>query len=117
MMELFFKLLIGHALADFALQTEAIALGKNRHLPAYGIPTGEKHFTVWPYFLTAHALIHAGTVWLITRNPWFAGAELVLHWLIDFSKCENWINPHHDQTLHVMCKIAYVLIGEYGLTF
>lgn len=109
-MELFFQLLIGHAVADFALQTKAIALGKNRHLPPYGIPPGQKQYAVWTHYLTAHALIHAGAVWLITYSVWFALAELVLHWLIDFVKCENWTNPHQDQLLHIACKLAYVLL-------
>ena len=110
-MILLLKLLIGHALADYPLQGDAIAKGKNRHSPPYGIPPGQKPCAVWWHYLTAHALIHAGAVWIITGNVGFAVAELALHWAIDFAKCENWTNPHQDQALHVACKMAYVLLG------
>lgn len=110
-MELFFKLLIGHAIADFALQTEAIALGKNRHLKPYGIHAGQKSHTIWWHYMTAHSLIHAGAVWIITGNVWFALAEFVLHWGIDYARCENWTNPHQDQALHIGCKVVYTILG------
>lgn len=104
-----FALLIGHALADYPLQGDAIAKGKNRHNPPYGIPPGQKPAAVWTHYLTAHALIHAGFVWAITGSGWCGAIEFVLHWIIDFAKCENWTNPHQDQLLHVVCKVCYVL--------
>jgi len=72
---------------------------------------GQKPVAVWWHYMTAHALIHAGAVWLVTGNVWFALAEFVLHWAIDFAKCENWTNPHADQALHVACKVAYMLLS------
>lgn len=110
-METLFKLIIVHALCDFPLQGPAIAEGKNRNRPPFGVPSGQKPCAVWIHYLTAHGLIHAGGVWLVTGNVWFALAELVLHWAIDFAKCENWTNPHQDQALHITCKIAYALLG------
>lgn len=107
---LLFKLLIGHALADYPLQGDAIAKGKNRHNPPYGIPPGQKPVAVWFHYLTAHALIQAGFVWLITGQVKWAVAEFILHWAIDFAKCENWTNPHQDQLLHILCKIGYVVV-------
>lgn len=109
-MSALFALLIGHALADYPLQGEAIAKGKNRHNPPHGIPAGQKPVAVWFHYLTAHALIHSGFVWLITGSVWLGLAEFVAHWLIDFAKCENWTNPHQDQLLHIACKIIYVII-------
>lgn len=109
-MFLLFALLIGHALADFPLQTEAMAWGKNRHNTPANIPAGQKPVAVWFHYLTAHALIHAGFVWLITGNVFFGVAELLLHWIIDFVKCENITNPHQDQGLHVACKVLYCLL-------
>lgn len=109
-LNLLFALLIGHALADYPLQGDAIAKGKNRHNPPYGIPTGQKPCAVWWHYLTDHSLIHSDFVWLLTGYVAFAIAELVLHWWIDFAKCENRTNPHEDQALHVCCKISYVII-------
>jgi hypothetical protein len=100
MLILFFKLLIGHALADYALQDDMMVHRKNRRDLGYG---------PWCYWMTAHALINAGAVWIVSASAVCAVAELVLHWAIDFSKCEKWTNPHLDQLLHVCCKIGYVI--------
>ena len=112
MIEIFFKLMIGHALADFALQSDAMAKGKNRNRkPDPGlIPPGQKYMPCWYHWLTAHALIHAGMVWIATGLVWLALLELVYHWLIDFAKCENWTNPNQDQALHILCKVGYVVM-------
>ena len=106
---LFFKLCIGHALADFALQRDFIARGKNRHAPLVNVPVGQTPQAVWPHILTAHALIHAGAVFVITGRADLAVAELVIHWLIDFAKCENWTGIHTDQALHYACKALWAL--------
>jgi hypothetical protein len=107
---LLFAMLIGHAFADYPWQGELVAKGKNRHSPPYGIPPGQKPVAVWTHYLTAHALIHAGMVWFITGSVWLGAIEFVLHWLIDFAKCENWTNPHQDQALHIACKVVYAFI-------
>lgn len=107
---LLFALFIGHALADFPLQGDFIARGKNRHNAPTNVPIGQKPVNVWVHCLTAHALIHAGFVWAITGCVWLGVIEMVLHWMIDFAKCENWTNPHTDQLLHIACKVGYVLV-------
>lgn len=106
MILMLFKLLIGHALADFALQGDAMAKGKNRHNKITP-PALQKYFPCWFYWLTAHALIHAGAVWAITGSSTFAVIELVAHWIIDFVKCEGKTNPHEDQALHFLFKVGY----------
>lgn len=109
---LLFKLAIIHALCDFALQTSAMARGKNRHNPPEdnSIPAGQQPSTVWPYWLTAHALIHAGGVWAVTRDPICAVIELFTHWIIDFTKCENLSGVHYDQFCHGLMKLLYISI-------
>jgi hypothetical protein len=108
-LSLFFALCCGHALADFPLQGDFIARGKNRHAPLLNVPVGQMPQAVWTHCLTAHALIHAGTVWLITGSVIFGLIELVAHWCIDFAKCENWTGIHSDQAMHYVCKAAYAL--------
>lgn len=100
-------LMIAHALCDFPLQGDYLALRKNRH---YQPPDEPQPRTVWPYCLTAHALIHAGGVWAVTGLPALALAELVLHWWIDLAKAEGKISIHVDQALHFACKVAYVVV-------
>ena len=92
-------LFAGHALCDYPLQGDFLARGKNRHAPISGIP--------WWQLLTAHALIHAGMVYLVTRSLPFALCELAIHWATDFSKCEGWIGFNSDQAIHYGCKILW----------
>lgn len=110
-----FALLIGHALADYPLQGAFLAKAKNRHSDS-GALFDEKSAPkgLWIHALTAHALVHAGTVWLITGTVWLALVELVLHWWIDFAKCEGWTSFTTDQILHLICKIGYAVVIALG---
>lgn len=105
-----FFLLAGHALMDFALQSDPMAVCKCRraaHPLQQSVP--------WFYWLTAHALLHGAAVggvvfWWVgdpTLVVGFAVAETVIHWLIDFGKCEKRYGIHADQGLHVLCKVAW----------
>lgn len=111
----FFALVIGHCLADFPLQGQFLAMGKNRHTRMPDPEGAPFPRNLWIYCLTAHALIHAGPVWLITGSVYFALAEFILHWLIDLAKNERWTNFAGDQTLHVACKLAYALLIWNGI--
>jgi len=110
MFEIIFYLLAGHALADFSLQTDSMAKGKNRNrkIDPNTIPPGQKSVVCWQYWLTSHALIHGGIAALVTGIWWLGLIETLLHWLIDFSKCENKITLHQDQALHIACKFLYL---------
>lgn len=112
-MVLFLKLMIAHALADFALQNSDMARLKNRHAVPANVPPGQKLTPCWFYFLTAHALIHAGCVWVVSGSIGLALLELNIHWMIDHLKCENVTNPHIDQGLHAISKLLYVLLMGY----
>lgn len=108
-MSILWWLLVGHAVADFALQSEAMAKGKNRNRkPDFAqVPPGAKYQPTWHYWLTSHALIHGGAVALATGIWWIGLLEAVAHWIIDFGKCENLYGIHVDQALHISCKIAW----------
>ncbi|BCG50210.1 DUF3307 domain-containing protein [Ralstonia phage RP13] len=97
-----FLLIFAHSLADYPLQGDFLAQGKNRNTPV------GKMF--WPYCLSSHAIIHAGFVLLITGNITFAIAEFFIHGITDWLKCENKINMFVDQFIHYACKFAYVAI-------
>lgn len=103
MIETFFKLMIGHAVADFWAQSAELRKGKGR-IPPLVMADG---VAVWPYALTAHALIHGGAVWLLTGNVWLGAAEFVCHWGIDFGRSGRWYSTHADQAAHVACKILW----------
>ena len=105
-----FALLCGHAISDFALQSESMGLGKSRHKKPPYIPKGIREQTVWLYYLTAHAFINGGVVYLITQSQALGIAETIIHWIIDFCKTEGWINPHRDQMFHLLSKIVYCVV-------
>ena len=110
---LFFKLVIGHAVADFVLQPGPMSTGKNRNVDLRGV-YGD-NFPPWYYWLSAHALTHAGFVYLITNSPLCAFLEFISHALIDYSKCERWVGFHQDQLLHMLFKFIYCVLIAHNL--
>lgn len=103
-------LVVGHAVADFWAQSDALARMKNRHRDsAVFAPPGQAPQTIWPYALTAHALMHGAAVALATGSVPLGIAESAAHWMIDFAKCEGWIGIHRDQAMHLACKVAWWL--------
>ncbi|MGJ8725867.1 MAG: DUF3307 domain-containing protein [Roseibacillus sp.] len=99
-----FALLIGHALGDFAFQTEFVSQAKCKVY--WGADSGKWD---WLVILSAHSLIHAGFVWAITGSLWYGVAEFVLHGIIDQTKCSRRLGFLSDQLLHIGCKVSYVL--------
>jgi hypothetical protein len=98
-----FWLLVGHSLADYPLQGDFLANGKNRHT-AIG-----KVF--WPHALFAHAMVHAGFVALFTGSVLLGVAEAVVHAVTDFLKCDNVIGLRTDQAIHFGCKVLWAAIA------
>lgn len=112
--QLFFALVIGHALADFPLQGEYLAIGKNRRvLMRLKDPTRPPE--LWVFCMSAHCLIHAGAVWLISGSVVLGVVEMVLHWGLDVAKCNGKTTYAFDQMGHVVCKAGYVIVGTVFL--
>jgi len=91
------------------MQREARAVGAAIVLAPSGRMTSNERVGAVKHRL--HDLIQAGAVWIVTGHTGLAALEFVLHWMIDFAKCENWTGIHTDQALHVACKVAYVLFA------
>ncbi|QTN31081.1 DUF3307 domain-containing protein [Akkermansiaceae bacterium] len=111
-----FALLIGHALADYPLQGAFLATGKNRNgdpSDFFGGTSVPKR--LWLHALTAHSLIHAGFVWVITGSAALALAEFILHWIIDLIRCDERISYNIDQLFHCLCKLAYAALLASGM--
>lgn len=105
MMGILVRLLLlfaGHALCDYPLQGDFLARGKNHRNPLPGVP--------WYQCLAGHALIHAGMVYLITHSAWMALAELLIHTLTDYAKCDGRISFNQDQAIHYCCKILWAVL-------
>lgn len=96
-------LVVGHALADFVLQSGEMARGKSRYY--VGAPEEPR----WYYWLSAHALIHGGVVGIVTGSAGLGVCESIAHWLIDFGKCEKLYGFDGDQLLHLGCKIIWII--------
>ena len=103
----FFFLLAGHALADYPLQSGAMAVCKCRKA---NNPLQKD--VPWFYWMAAHALVHGGMVAVVVK--WLGYSqdaavllgclEFFIHFLIDCGKCEKLYGMAIDQLLHVACK-------------
>jgi hypothetical protein len=113
----FLALAIGHAVADFPLQGPFLAEAKNRHGDVSSYFVNETPSGVWFHAMTAHSLIHAGAVWWITGSAVLGSIELVLHWIIDYAKCEGWTSFSTDQILHYVCKVTYAMLIYLGVAW
>lgn len=100
-----FYLLAAHALVDFALQNDAMAINKNRNAKS----DLQKHVP-WYYWMISHALMHGGAVVLITNSVILGIAETLCHFIIDYGKCDRLYSIHIDQLLHIICKVIWVFI-------
>lgn len=95
---------------DFALQGDAIASCKCK---------GSKHpaaaFVPWYYWLSCHCILHGLAVTVAIRYCGYSESialtfgiiETVVHWIIDYCKCQRWFGIHTDQGLHVLCKVLW----------
>jgi hypothetical protein len=101
-MILLFWLLVGHAIADYPLQGDFLARGKNQTAPFPGIP--------WYQCLFWHSLMHGGMVTLITGSIFLGLFETIAHASIDYAKCAGKLSFNQDQFLHVICKIIWVIL-------
>src|ERR1700733_15250072 len=100
-----FLLIAAHALCDFPLQGDTVAINKNRNAN-----TSLQKAVPWYYWLGSHALVHGGAVAVITQNVWLGLLETVCHFWIDFFKCEGKYSIHMDQFLHVVCKVVWFMV-------
>lgn len=106
MWEVLLWLMVGHAVGDFALQSDWMARHKTRHAK-FPPEASKKPQWVWLHVLSSHCLIHAGAVYLATGYLWMGIGEFILHWLIDYYKGERKFGFHTDQILHLSCKILW----------
>ena len=107
-LETFAWLLIGHAVADYPLQSEWVAKAKQ---PGFRFG-GE---VIWPGVLACHAAIHAGAVKLATGSWLLAGLEFATHAAIDYTRGRGRLSYNGDQALHLACKALWALLLWWGL--
>lgn len=105
----FWLLAIAHAVTDYPLQGPFIA--------EYKAPGGPRldGELVWPWILSAHALINAGGVWVVTGSLTLSLAEAAAHWLIDYGKGRRAFGFGTDQSLHLVCKLLLAIAARFEL--
>jgi len=104
-MDIFFLLLFGHALGDYALQTEYMCTNKNP----------KNNPENWYFVLIAHSVIHGGLVGFFTGSLVLALAETVAHFLIDLGKMKGKFGFRTDELLHIGAKGLWVILMTQGL--
>lgn len=100
--EMLSLLVVGHALADYPLQSDILAKGKNTVNP---LPD----MNPW-WILFMHSAIHGGFVGVITGSVLYGFMETVWHMIIDNWKCRGKTTFIEDQALHIMCKVMCVIM-------
>jgi len=95
-------LFAGHALCDYPLQGQFLSEAKNHRKPIVGIP--------WYQALGAHALIHAGMVYLITGVYTFAVCEFIVHFWTDYARCDEKLTFNEDQAIHYAFKVLWAIL-------
>lgn len=100
--EYLFLLMIGHAVADYALQNDFMAMAKNH--------TTDLGKVYWKWVLPSHGLIHAGFVYFFTGSFVLGLAEFVVHTITDYLKCDGKISFSMDQWIHVGCKVLWIVL-------
>lgn len=110
-------LVLVHFFVDFCLQSDTVAVGKNRYKdPAF-------RTVPWYFWMIGHVSPHALAVWIITGS-WLLGMlEFVAHFWIDDVKCADsqeydplttegkyglTFLAIRDQASHVVCKVLWV---------
>lgn len=99
----FFLLIASHFFGDYVFQGDPMAQGKNHKKNTNG-------YVPWYIWLSAHASVHGTLVGFVLGGWQWGLVEYVMHWLIDYSKCDGAISFHRDQQLHLACKFLYFFI-------
>ena len=96
-------MLAAHFALDYSLQGDTTAREKNPNST-----TPLQAAVPWFYWMTAHALMHAAAVAAITGSLVFGVIEFLIHFALDYAKCQNWITIHTDQAGHLLTKGAFL---------
>ena len=101
-LEKLIPLILGHFVADFAIQTDTVAINK--------CPNNNSKINInWAWWMSGHVSLHGLIVFLITGNSYLAFAEAIIHFYIDYLKCIGKFNLLVDQILHIICKMTWSL--------
>ena len=109
--QILYWLLIGHALADYALQSDSMINRKNPKWVIQDVRIVRSPYGPWWWTMLAHSAINGAFVSLLTGNIAYGMVETVLHFLLDWAKCLGKINAMEDQAGHILSKV--LIAGAY----
>ena len=102
-----FYLLCGHALADYAFQSDFMANRKQPRFPE----TLHDAYGPWWWWMLAHSLINGMLVGSIL-HWWVLGLlETLVHFGLDTAKGMGQLTTTQDQVGHLLSKVVWMLLG------
>ncbi len=99
-----------HFAADYCFQPADVAREKN-----HNSTTELQKIVPWYYWLMSHCCTHGLAMYLVTGSVLICFMETVVHFAIDFAKCDGKTSLQTDQILHVLCKVCWCVI-LYGVS-
>ncbi len=112
MLETAFWLLVGHAVGDFALQSDWMVKYKSQKNTDVQVLSNRPGL-IWVHVLGAHCMVHAGAVALATGSVLLGLFELIAHFATDYAKSAGWFGFHTDQFLHLLAKGLWLILLFY----
>ena len=100
-LNLLILLVLAHFVCDFVLQSDRMAVEKS---------PGRDDTLHWSWWLGSHAATHGLAVALLTDVPLLGLMETLLHAIIDWLKIRSRFALVVDQSLHLLCKLTWVLL-------
>ena len=103
---LLFRLLVAHAVCDYALQSEFMADAK-RPDSLYR----RTKFGPWWWWALAHGFINGAGVYWATYSLTLGYLETLVHVGLDYAKCRGWLTTGQDQGAHLVAKGLWLLLA------
>lgn len=100
-LNLLILLVLAHFVCDFVLQSDRMAVEK---MP------GRDDTLHWSWWLGSHSATHGLAVALLSGVPLLGVMETLLHAIIDLLKIRYRFALALDQSLHLLCKLTWVLL-------
>lgn len=107
-----FRLITFHYIGDFIVQNEFQARAKNRQKMPISF-AGKQSFQWWWQFMLAHSGMHGLFVYIATGSLILGFSEIMVHFLLDWGKCEGLYGAWTDQTGHIISKLLWSFYAFY----
>lgn len=104
MFELFYWLVVVHAVTDLGLQSEWCGSHKAMRVNNVYNPS-------WVGVLAGHSILQGGGVAFVTGSIPLGLAETVVHFCTDFLSSNKYIRFRTDQIIHITSRVVWTIIA------